>query len=219
MTRSFGTTVAVGVMAVGLLTAACGAPRTSNTSSDTPLTATSSAATGTTTSGTPTTSDSSASQAPGASGATAAHSQCLTGNLKVTAGTGDAGAGHSFIPIVFTNVGTAACTIAAYPGVSFVTGDDGQQVGDPATRVPASMPAITLAPGQSASAALSITNVGMYDASQCKPVEVRGLRVYPPNNTAAAFVPLNNGVRGCSAHVPNQTPLSVKPVVPGVNAQ
>jgi Domain of unknown function (DUF4232) len=151
----------------------------------------------------------------GSGGASEANGQCLTGSLTVTAGSGDAGAGHSFIPVVFTNSGAEPCTIAAYPGVSFVTGDDGRQVGDPATRVSASTPAVTLQPGQAASASLSITNPGVYDPAQCKPVAVRGLRVYPPNNTAAAFVPLSGNVQGCSAHVPNQEPLKVKPVVPG----
>jgi hypothetical protein len=221
MTRSIGIAAVAGVMAVGLLTAACGSPRSSNASSDTSTTSSSTTATSTTASSAPSDGVNSASGAKGdgSGGASEANGQCLTANLKVTAGGGDAGAGHSFIPIVFTNTGTAACTIAAYPGVSFVTGDDGRQVGDPATRVPGSAPAVTLQPGQAASAALSISNVGVYDPAQCKPVSVRGLRVYPPNNTAAAFVPLSGDVQGCSAHVPNQEPLKIKPVVAGANAQ
>jgi hypothetical protein len=223
MTRSFGIAAVAGIMGVGLLTAACGSPRTTDASSNTSTTtsSTTTAATSTTASSAP---DSGANTASGAGGdgsggATAGNGQCLSANLKVTAGGGDAGAGHSFIPIVFTNTGSAPCTIAAYPGVSFVAGDDGHQVGDPATRQPASTPAVTLQPGQAASAALSITNVGVYDPAQCKPVTVRGLRVYPPNNTAAQFVPLSGDVQGCSAHVPNQQPLKIKPVVAGPNAQ
>lgn len=221
MTRSVVVTVAAGVMAVGLLTAACGSPRTSTASSDTSTT-TSSSATPTTSTDTSAPSSAAGGGAPAdgsaGSGASAGNGQCLTSNLKVTVGGGDAGAGHAFLPIVFTNVGSGSCTIAAYPGVSFVAGDDGHQVGDPATRVPGSMPTITLQPGQAASAALSMTNIGMYDAGQCQPVAVRGLRVYPPNNTASAFVPLS-GQQACSAHVPNQTPLQIKPVVQGANAQ
>lgn len=224
MTRSFGIAAVAGVMAVGLLTAACGSPRTTSTSSDTSTTPSSTPATSTASSAPATSaSDAGVNTASGAGGdgsggASAANGQCLSGNLNVTAGSGNAGAGHSFIPIVFTNKGSAPCTIAAYPGVSFVAGDDGHQVGDPATRESASTPAVTLQPGQSASAALSITNVGLYDPAQCKPVPVRGLRVYPPNNTAAVFVPLS-GVQGCSAHVPNQEPLKIKPVVAGADAQ
>jgi hypothetical protein len=223
MTRSFGIAAVAGIMAVGLLTAACGGTRATNASSDTSSTSSSTPTTstaGTVTSG----ADTGANTASGAGGdgrggASEANGQCLSANLKVTAGSGNAGAGHSFIPIVFTNAGSKPCTIAAYPGVSFVAGDDGHQVGDPATRVPGSEPTVTLQPGQSASAALSITNVGVYDQAQCQPVTVRGLRVYPPNNTAAAFVPLSGGVQACSGHVPNQTPLQIKPVVPGANAQ
>jgi hypothetical protein len=225
MTRSFGIVAVAGVMAVGLLTAACGSPNTSTASSDTSTTSSSTPATSTASSA-PTTSgaDSGTNTASGAGGdgsggASAANGQCVSANLKVTVGDGNAGAGHSFIPIVFTNGGAKPCTIAAYPGVSFVAGDDGHQVGDPATREPGSAPTITLQPGQAASAALSITNVGLYDPAQCKPTGVRGLRVYPPKNTAALFVPLSGDVQGCSAHVPNQTPLRIKPMVQGANAQ
>jgi hypothetical protein len=223
MSRSLGIAAIAGVMAVGLLTAACGNPATTTASSDTSTTASSTTATSTTT----------ASSAPagtgvntatgsggdGSGGASAGNGQCLSANLKVTAGGGNAGAGHSFIPIVFTNTGAQPCTIAAYPGVSFVAGDDGHQVGDPASRVSAPTPTVTLQPGQAASAALSIANVGVYDPAQCQPVTVRGLRVYPPNNTAALFVPLSGGVQGCSQHIPNQTPLQIKPMVAGPNAQ
>jgi hypothetical protein len=223
MSRSLGIAAIAGVMAVGLLTAACGSPNTTNASSDTSTTGSSTTAASTTT----------ASSAPadtgvntatgaggdGSGGASAGNGQCLSADLKVTAGGGNAGAGHSFIPIVFTNTGAKPCTIAAYPGVSFVAGDDGHQVGDPASRVSAATPTVTLQPGQTASAALSIANVGVYDPAQCKPVAVRGLRVYPPNNTAAQFVPLTGDVQGCSQHIPNQTPLQIKPMVAGPNAQ
>jgi len=225
MTRSFGIAAVAGVMAVGLLTAACGSPSSTTASSDTSTTSSSTPATSTassvpaTSSADTGTNTASGTGGDGSGGASAANGQCVSGNLKVTAGDGNAGAGHSFIPIVFTNAGAKPCTIAAYPGVSFVAGDDGHQVGDPATRVPASASTVTLQPGQAASASLSITNVGVYDAAQCKPVTVRGLRIYPPNNTVALFVPLSGDVQGCSAHVPNQTPLQIKPVVAGANAQ
>ena len=225
MTRSFGIAAAAGVMAVGLLTAACGSPSASNAASDTSTTSSSTPATSTASSAPATSSadsgvnTASGSGGDGSGGASAGNGQCISDNLKVTVGGGDAGAGHSFLPIVFTNAGAKPCTIAAYPGVSFVAGDDGHQVGDPATRVSASASTITLQPGQAASASLSITNVGVYDQAQCKPVTVRGLRVYPPNNTAAAFVPLTGDLQGCSAHVPNQTPLQIKPVVAGASAQ
>ncbi|MFI9385694.1 DUF4232 domain-containing protein [Kutzneria sp. NPDC052558] len=224
MTRSFGIGAVAGVMAVGLLTAACGSPSSTNASSDTsttssaPATSTASSAPATSSQDTGTNTASGAG-GDGSGGASAANGQCISNNLKVTVGDGNAGAGHEFLPIVFTNAGAKPCTIAAYPGVSFVAGDDGHQVGDPATREPASAPTITLQPGQAASAALSIANVGVYDPAQCKPVSVRGLRVYPPNNTAALFVPLSGDVQGCSGHVPNQTPLQIKPMVAGANAQ
>ena len=221
MTRSLGIVAVGGVLAVGLLTAACGSPNTTTASSGSSTTSSSTTATSATTSPQPTDGTNSASGATGdgSGGASASNGQCMSGSLKVTAGGGDAGAGHSFIPVVFTNSGAKPCTIAAYPGVSFVAGDDGHQVGDPAFRQSASAATVTLQPGQAASAALSIANVGVYDPAQCKPVAVRGLRVYPPNNTAAFFVPLSGDIQGCSAHVPDQQPLKIKPVVAGANAQ
>ena len=97
MTRYFGIAAVAGVMTVGLLTAACGTPRSTNASSDTSTTS-SSTATSTSTTTASSAADSGKNTASGAGGdgsggATAANGQCLTGNLKVTAGGGDAGAG------------------------------------------------------------------------------------------------------------------------------
>ncbi|AHI00846.1 hypothetical protein GCM10010174_15280 [Kutzneria viridogrisea] len=203
MTRSIGASLAVGVLAVGVLTTACGA-RTTNTSAD------SAATSGSTSS--PTTSGSSPASSASGGGDTKSSgpAKCTTADLKVTLGQGDAGAGHAFTPIVFTNTSGKDCTITGYPGVSFVTGDNGSQVGDPATRVQSGGATVTLAPGKQTSADLSRTNVGLYDPAQCAPTEVRGLRVYPPDNTAAVFVPLDG--QACSKTVPNQTPLTIKAV-------
>jgi hypothetical protein len=112
------------------------------------------------------------------------------------------------------NVGSSACALYGYPGVSWVAGADGHQVGAAATRQPdptgGAEGAVTLAPGALASAPLDIVDAAAIPQSACKPVPVRGLRVYPPGNTAAMFIPLATAAGGygeCS--VPTQSPTLI----------
>jgi hypothetical protein len=109
------------------------------------------------------------------------------------------------------NVGSTACALYGYPGVSWVAGADGHQVGAAATRQPdptgGAEKTVILAPGALASAPLDIVDAAVIPKSACKPVPVRGLRVYPPGNTAAMFIPLptaSGGYGECS--VPTQSP-------------
>lgn len=57
-----------------------------------------------------------------------------------------------------------------------------------------------------------MVNVGNVDAAACQPVAVRGLRIYPPGDTASLFVPFEGGL-GCSA-TPPQPQLFVQTVRP-----
>lgn len=150
------------------------------------------------------------SATPSAS-AQAASSGCRTSHLKVTLGQADGAAGSTNIPILFTNTAATTCTMYGYPGVSFVTGDSGQQVGSPANRTGTTPKTVTLAPGRSAHANLRTLQVGNFDQAQCKPVTVRGFRVYPPNETAAVFLP--EQTQACSA--PGIGVPDVQPVQPG----
>jgi Domain of unknown function (DUF4232) len=90
------------------------------------------------------------------------------------------------------NIGSSACTLYGYPGVSWVAGTDGHQVGAAAVRQPdptgGAEKTVTLAPGTLASAPLDIVDAAVFSSSQCKPVPVRGLRVYPPGEKAALFL-------------------------------
>ncbi len=63
---------------------------------------------------------------------------CATSALRasVPTGQGNGAAGSSYYPIVFTNVSGASCTLYGYPGVSFVTGVGGSQIGIPAAWSP-----------------------------------------------------------------------------------
>jgi hypothetical protein len=136
---------------------------------------------------------------------------CPTSQLAVTLGQGDGAAGSVYFPLNFRNQGTTTCTLNGYPGVSYVTGSSGTQVGSPATRVAVNGSATTpqvvvLAPGKSASAALREVNVANYPAATCTPTPVLGLRVYPPNQTAAAFVSQTSN--GCAQTGPEQLQIS-----------
>jgi hypothetical protein len=190
--------LAVPLLAAGMLAAGCG------TSSSTPAAgAPATGASGSQAASGPAPANSAAttpaatapSSAPAATAAAAGASACTSAGLKVSIG-GGAGAGMSqnHVGLQFTNAGPTACTLYGYPGVSWVAGADGHQVGAGATRqadpTGNTEQTVTLAPGALASAPLDIVDAGVFPPAQCKPVPVRGLRIYPPGETAALFIPM-----------------------------
>ena len=106
-------------------------------------------------------------------------------------------AGHVGLLVVFTNTGAAACTMSGYPGVSFMTGPSGTQIGDPAERVGTPGGPVTLAPQGRSHANLLLNQVGNYSADGCKPVQAGGVRVYPPDETTALYA--SSARQVCSA--------------------
>ena len=114
---------------------------------------------------------------------------CGVGSLKITYrnDTGGGGAGSVSGSLTFTNTGSAACTLAGFPGVSFVGGGKGTQVGQAATRTDGAVKTRTLAPGKSVRAALRRTQPGNY-GDDCRQTKVDGFRVFPPGSTESAFV-------------------------------
>ncbi|WP_031466540.1 DUF4232 domain-containing protein [Sciscionella sediminilitoris] len=128
-------------------------------------------------------------------------STCKAPDLKLALGTGDAAAGTAYRPLTFTNKSSKPCTIQGYPGISYVGGDNGAQIGQDAKRVGGKGGPVTLQPGASASANIGFVQVRNFDASSCKPTPVRGLRVYPPHDTAAMFVPTEG--TGCAGDTPD----------------
>ena len=80
-----------------------------------------------------------------------------------------------------------AARCAGFPGVSYVGGGNGTQVGQAATRTDDAVKTRTLAPGKSAKAALRRTQPGNY-GDDCRQTKVDGFRVYPPGSTESAFV-------------------------------
>ena len=138
---------------------------------------------------------------------------CTTHKLSVHLGRSDGAAGSTYAPLVFTNKGKSKCTLFGYPGVSFVAPGSGDQVGAAASRNPQhKSKTVTLAPKHSASAVVQIVDYLNFPSSNCNKATVSGLRVYPPGNTAAAYVKFPTNRSACSSDV-NQ--LSVESVVKG----
>lgn len=140
---------------------------------------------------------------------------CATSALRaaVPTGQGNAAAGSSYYPIVFTNVSSASCTLYGYPGVSYVTAVGGSQIGIPATENP-TIPRkiITLAPGQSGHAELQVVNAANYPPADCGLVTAHWLRIYPPNQTAPRYASFT--AQACTKP---RTILTVQTVQPGAS--
>ncbi len=138
---------------------------------------------------------------------------CATSALKVTvpAGSGGVAAGSSYYPIRFANVSGASCTLYGYPGVSFVTAQGRSQIGPAATRNPAvARQLVTLSPGQTVHAELQVVDAENYPPAGCGLVTAHWLKIYPPNQTAPAYVSFT--AQACSKR---RQILSVQTVQPG----
>lgn len=129
-----------------------------------------------------------------------ASTECKVADLKVSLGGGDSAAGTTYRAVVFTNKGNRTCTMQGFPGVSYVAGDDGHQVGPAAFRTGTKGAVVTLAPGGTAFADVGFVRVENFDAADCKPTPVRGLRIYPPHDYDSMFLP--NAGTGCAGTPP-----------------
>ncbi len=121
-------------------------------------------------------------------GTTTSHA-CASSQLRVSQADEGVGAGQYYSEIVFTNTAGTSCTLTGYPGVSYVKAA-GVQSGNAALRSGSTVHTITLAAHGSAHAAMHDAN-GMsgFPPSQCHLTSVEGLRIYPPNQKAALFLP------------------------------
>lgn len=137
---------------------------------------------------------------------------CKAGDVKLSIKDGDAAAGTVYRKLVITNSSGKSCTIQGFPGISYVTGADGHQVGEAAYRDGAKGAPVQLGGGESAIADVGFVNVRNYDEAVCKPTETRGLRVYLPQETASNFVPVQG--LGCSGKIPGNQ-LTVRTVHKG----
>jgi len=152
------------------------------------VTVTTTAPTGSPTGSTASSSASSAG-ASSAGSSSAGAARCTFADLKVSLGPAEGAAGSTFVPVRMTNTSGHPCRTGGFGGVSLVISPRSQPVGAPADRTDqASVKPLVLQPGDRAVATLQVTQAGNYGASSCQPVPTQGLRVYPPNDTQAAYV-------------------------------
>ncbi|GAA1834456.1 DUF4232 domain-containing protein [Pseudonocardia alni subsp. carboxydivorans] len=128
--------------------------------------------------------------------------RCHTSELagSVAADPGGGAAGSSYATLTLRNQGGRTCYVRGFPGVSYVGGDDGHQIGPAAAMQGGHGDPVRLAPGGTAGATLRVVNVRNFDEAACRPTAVRGLRVYPPGETDSLFVPMEG--TGCAATPP-----------------
>jgi Protein of unknown function (DUF4232) len=137
---------------------------------------------------------------------------CLTSTLRATLGAAQGTAGSAYQVIVLANVSGKACALYGYPGVSFVSGVGGSQIGKDAARDRTTAPkVVTLAPGQRGSFALRVVDTAALPAAGCDPVTANWLKIFPPENTAALYVGYT--ARACASKT--ATILSTRPVTEG----
>jgi hypothetical protein len=109
---------------------------------------------------------------------------CRTANLTLTLGPPIGSAGHLNYEIEFRNNNTvSSCVMTGFPGVSFVDAG-GRQTGVPAQRNRLPYSPVTLAPGATAYAHLSVNDLGNPPCS----ADAHQIRVYPPNETVSALI-------------------------------
>lgn len=136
--------------------------------------------------------------------------RCAVDTLSVTLGKGNGAAGSAIVPILFTNTGSTTCELHGFPGVSFVGGGNGTQLGAPADEdSTVAIVANTLKPRDTVQAQLKISRAQNFD--NCTIVPADGFRVYPPHSFDAVFVKAT-GFSACSnasIHL-----LTVQPVTP-----
>jgi hypothetical protein len=182
------------LVTVTVLTISCGSAKPAHTASPSGTTPAPSA----TTSTSPEPAQSSASgtappqttqpvSTPPAQTTPAGSTSCATSELRVWLGRGEGAAGSSYYAMEFKNVSSQVRWLRSAYG-------DGHQIGSPAGRdTPKPVRTVTLEPGVTAHGVLRISNVGSYDPSACMPVTASSIKVYPPNQTTATYIPLGFG--------------------------
>jgi hypothetical protein len=131
------------------------------------------------------------SSTPATTPTAAGPAECTSAELKVTRGQSNGAAGTIYYNIDFTNTSSASCFVQGYPGVSLVSAGNGagSQIGADAKRTPVTPShQVVLAPGQVANAALGVAEAGNFPASTCNPTTAHWLKVFPPDQTVAAYV-------------------------------
>ncbi len=107
--------------------------------------------------------------------------RCTSTSLRVGIGQSEGAAGTIYYPLVFTNVGSVACTISGIPRVQPSTAGAHLRVGPTASLRDFSASgygqSIRLAPHAQASAAYGVAQSANYTPSQCVPANFAGVTV------------------------------------------
>lgn len=152
-----------------------------------------------------------AAPAPAGSGAAAAGARCATSQLTGSvADGGGSSAGATRVAIILRNTGAQSCTLQGWPGVSFVGGGNGTQIGNAAT-LDRSTPhqALTLRPAGEVQAIVTVRDAGDWDSATCHPRVTDGFRVIPPGSRQALFVPASGALfESCAAPAVHQLTTS-----------
>jgi len=112
---------------------------------------------------------------------------CLASDLQAQLGASQGTAGTIYQVIVLVNTSSSTCTLYGYPGVSFVTGVGGAQIGAPATKSTAQASSlVSLAPGAKANVLLAVHDAGAFP--NCKLTSADWLRIYPPGDYGSVYV-------------------------------
>ena len=209
--RRFST--AAVLLCTGALAAACGSTN-SNSSAGSQASAAVSTASSAATSAPPTTGATTPATPPSTPSAPA----CSTADLSATVNTspGGAAAGSTYYPLNLTNTSKSSCYLFGYPGVSFVSGPSGSQIGQPASRNPAVAPSTVILPaGGTAHVTIQVVNALNYSKSSCQPVTAHWLKVFPPGQFTALYIKFT--ATTCSVKLPAKlgSPLTVDAVKGG----
>ncbi|HEY6785947.1 MAG TPA: DUF4232 domain-containing protein [Trebonia sp.] len=188
----------------------CAATTTSEPGGSATSYATTPAPTASATSGAPASSPASAAATPtGSAAATNAPAEagppCTSAQVGISlTGTG-AAAGHEGGFLTFTNHGSSACTVTGFPAVTAITAagkatvvPSGANVFFAGWNMPSPRPVVSLAPGQSAYAALDDTDLPVGSETSCPPPYAK-LQVAIPGGapaTISAWLP------GAGAYLP-----------------
>ncbi|KAA5832098.1 DUF4232 domain-containing protein [Saccharopolyspora hirsuta] len=141
---------------------------------------------------------------------------CKAADLKLSFGESDGAAGSTYQPLIFTNSSDRSCVLQGFPGVSYVGGEDGHQIGEAAFREGKKGEEINLEPGGKASAMIKYTTVENYDSGECRMEPAKGLRIYPPQETASMFIPFEHERNGCAGNGIPGHQLTVQTIQAGV---
>ncbi|GAA4618457.1 DUF4232 domain-containing protein [Saccharopolyspora hordei] len=156
------------------------------------------------------------STAPQQDGQAVGDPLCGASDLTLAFGEADSAAGSTYQPLIFTNVSPHNCVLHGFPGVSYVGGEDGHQIGEAAFRDGKKGEEINLASGDKASAIIKFARVENFDPAQCQAEPAKGLRVYPPQETASLFIPFDQERNGCAGEGVPSHQLTVQTIQPGV---